>query len=234
MVNGKKVLLVGDCGGMIQSSEGPLQRAELVVRTASSGREALTAHRIYEADLIVTDLDLPDMTAEHLCQLIREDGHLRKVSLLVVCGADEGERQRAADCRANSHVVRPVDGEALAVQITRLLAIRHRAAFRVLARITVGGIDNVRSFFCTSENLSASGILIETEELLSVGESLECGFFLPGAVRVMAAGRVVRTAELGMIRQYGIEFSTLPNDSAAMLQAFVDKWRVKPVVGSHS
>ncbi len=123
MTTAKKVLLVGECGEAIGESEGPVRRVDVDVRTAGSGTEALALHRAQNADLIVTDLDLVDMTAQHLCETVRGDERLRNVSLLVLCSPEESERQRAAECRANAHIVRPVDSEALANQVARLLEI---------------------------------------------------------------------------------------------------------------
>ena len=226
MTTRKRVLLVGNCGGTIGGSEGPLRRGDVEVRTAASGVEALALHRAHNADLIVTDLDISDMTAQELCERVRSDESSRNVSLLVLCGSDDVERRRAADCKANAHIVRPVDGEALARQVTRLLAIPARASFRVLARVTVGGRDRAHSFFCTSENLSAAGILVETEEDLAVGQTLECAFFLPGGLQLAAGGRVVRKADLGEVRQFGVEFVDLAPEAAVTLDAFVEKWRL--------
>src|SRR5512147_713435 len=99
MISGKRVLLVGDSGGTIGASEGPLRRADVEVVLARGGEEAITRHRERAVDLIVADLDLPDMSAERLCEVVRNDSTLRNVSLLVLCGADEADRRRAADCR---------------------------------------------------------------------------------------------------------------------------------------
>ncbi len=75
---------------------------------------------------------------------------------------------------------------------------------------------------------------METDEPLTMGQTVECAFFLPGGLKVATNGRVVRVAEPGMVRQFGIEFVDLPAGEAATLQAFVKKWRKLLSPGGHS
>ena len=220
----KKVLLVGGCAALAHDPRMLPWRTTVDVLTAADGASALAVHRNERADLLVMDLDLPDGPAEQLCDGVRADQALRRVSLLVLCGADEAERRRAADCRANAHIVRPAEPQALAEEITRLLSIPQRALCRVLARVTLGERDSARSFFCTSENVSATGILVETEELLHLGDVLDCSFFLPGRLKVATQGKVVREACTPNGRQFGIQFLSLPDQEAEALGEFVAKW----------
>jgi CheY-like chemotaxis protein len=217
------VLLGGSCAGLAAGA-AVLRRAALRVRAAATAAETLALHRAEHADLIVTDLDLPDLDAESLCQAVRADEALRNTSILVVCGADEVERRRAQACRANAHVVRPVDADALAAQITRLIAVSSRAHYSVLARVTTADQNRERSFFCRSENVSVAGILIETSEPLRLGQALDCSFFLPGRLQLVAQGRVVRQASSPKGRRFGIQFVGLSQQDAAALRSFVDRW----------
>ncbi len=219
------MLLVGSGGKLGAGSNGPLRRAGVAIRTAATAAEALALHRTANADLIVTDLDLPDLTAEQLCRQIREAETFRRVALVVLCGADEGERRRAAECRANVQLIRPEDAEAFAAQLARLLATPLRARYRVLARVTVEDGDEPRSFFCTSENVSATGILLETEEELQLGQTLDCTFYLPGRLRVATQGKVVREAPAASERQFGVQFVDLSGEAQIALEHFVAGWK---------
>jgi DNA-binding response OmpR family regulator len=220
----KRVLLVGSSTALAYSSETAEWRSTVEVRTAGAGGEALALHRAEKADILVADLDLPDGPAEQLCDTIRQDEALRRVALLVLCGTDEAERRRAADCRANAHIVRPSNLGALGDEITRLLSIPKRAMYRVLAHLTVAEQEEGYSFFCTSENVSANGILVETEEPLRLGQTLDCSFFLPGRQRVATQGKVVRAACSDKGRQFGIRFVGIPERDAQVLGNFVETW----------
>lgn len=217
------MLLVGSCG-TLSDRLAVLRRGVVEVRSAPSAGEALGLHRSAHADLIVTDLDLPDSTAERFCEALRAHEALRNVSILVVCGAGESERRRAETCRANGHVVRPIDAEALSLRIAQLMAVSSRAHYRVLTQVTTADRTSERSFFCTSENVSTAGILIETSEPLRVGQALDCSFFLPGRLRLVAQGRVVRQASSPAGPRFGIQFLQLSQQDSAALARFVDRW----------
>jgi DNA-binding response OmpR family regulator len=221
MLRSRKVLLVGSCGRQAKLLE-VLRSASVQARSAASAAEALELHRTARADLIVTDLDLADRTAEQLCEALRAHEELRNVSILVVCGPGERDQRRAEDCRANGYVVRPIDAGALAERITRLMAVSSRAHFRVLTQVTTAG-DGGRTFFCQSANVSTAGILIETSEALSVGQALDCSFFLPGRLRLVAQGRVVRQSSSADGRRFGIQFVHLSQRDSAALARFVDR-----------
>ncbi len=217
------MLLVGSCG-KLASRLAVLRRGVVEVCSAASAAEALGLHRTAHADLIVTDLDLSDSTAERFCEALRAQVALRNVSILVVCGPGEGERHRAESCRANGHVVRPIDAEALSTRIARLMAVSSRAHYRVLTQVTTADRSSERSFFCTSENVSTAGILIETSEPLRVGQALDCSFFLPGRLKLVAQGRVVRQASSPGGPRFGIQFVRLSQQDSAALAHFVDRW----------
>lgn len=217
------MLLVGSCGNLAERL-AVLRRAAVEVRSAASAAEALDLHRAAHFDLIVTDLDLADSSAEGLCEALRANEALRSVSILVVCGPGETDVRRADSCRANGYVARPLDAEELAVRITRLMAVSSRAHYRVLTQVTTGERSGDRSFFCTSENVSAAGMLIETSEALRVGQALDCSFFLPGPLKLVAQGSVVRQASSPGGHRFGIRFIDLSRRDSEALERFVDRW----------
>jgi DNA-binding response OmpR family regulator len=221
----RSVLLVGECANLGREGGWRLAGEQVEVRKAVTAADALREHRATPADLMVMDLDLPDTTAEQLCEEVRQDEALRSVSLLVLCSADESERRRAADCRANARKVTPVDADALAREILPLLTVPSRAIYRVLARVQRDEASGPRFFFCTSANLSTGGILLETTESLHVGEALGLSFFLPGKVRVEGRGSVVREVEeADGQRQFGVQFDDLTPEALAAIERFVADW----------
>ena len=219
------MLLVGSCG-KLAGRLAVLREDGVEVRSAQTAAEALERHRADRADLIVTDLDLTDSTAERLCEALRTHEALRNVSILLVCGPAESERRRAEACRANGQVVRPFEAGELATRIKGLMAVSSRAHYRVLTQVTTGDPSHERSFFCTSQNVSPAGMLIETEtaESLRVGQALDCSFFLPGRLKLVAKGRVVRQASAPEGRRFGIQFVHLSQQDADALARFVDRW----------
>jgi DNA-binding response OmpR family regulator len=219
----RKVLLVGGCG-KLAGRLAVLHGSAVEVRSGETAAEALEQHQANRSDLIVTDLDLPDSTAERLCEGLRSREELRNVSILVACGPAERERRRAEACRANGHVVRPFDAEELAARIKGLMAVSSRAHYRVLTQVTTSGPSRERSFFCTSQNVSPAGMLIETSEALHLGQALGCSFFLPGRLKLEAKGRVVRQASTPEGSRFGIQFIHISQQDSDALARFVDRW----------
>jgi two-component system chemotaxis response regulator CheY len=219
----RKVLLVGSCA-KLAGRVAVLRGDSAEVQSAETAAEVLERHRANRADLIVTDLDLPDSTAERLCEALRTHEELRNVSILVACGPTESDKSRAEACRANGHVVRPFDAEELAARIKGLLTVSSRAHYRVLTQVTTGESSRERSFFCTSQNVSSAGMLIETSEALHLGQALDCSFFLPGRLKLVAKGRVVRQASAPEGSRFGIQFVHISQQDSDALARFVDRW----------
>ena len=73
----KKLLIVGNMQNFMATGKNILNRAEFEIFTATSAEEALDIHKTERADLIITELDLPGMSGDRLCSMLREDEDLR-------------------------------------------------------------------------------------------------------------------------------------------------------------
>ena len=90
--------------------------------------------------------------------------------------------------------------------VAQLLNIPHRHSMRVLVRVEVVGAIRRESFFGTSTDISRSGMFLETDKPLTIGESITVRFFLPGHLEVAAEGQIVREARSGASIGYGVHF----------------------------
>ena len=63
----KTVIIAKDIKSIIEKDQSFLNRADIRTFTVSSNEQALALHRGEKADLIVVDLDSPEMTGEMLC-----------------------------------------------------------------------------------------------------------------------------------------------------------------------
>ena len=96
-----------------------LEKPGVRTSTAGSGRSALALHREDPADLIVTDLRMPDGDGVELIQAIRsEDGDL---PIIVVTGQVLREAE-ALDAGATVLLRKPLDLSELAAAFTENLA----------------------------------------------------------------------------------------------------------------
>jgi CheY-like chemotaxis protein len=80
-----------------------LRAAGMQVLEASSATAALTLVRKGPPDLVVTDIDMPDMDGIELCRLLRADAALADLMIVVMTGAALTQRDEAlaAGCDAD-------------------------------------------------------------------------------------------------------------------------------------
>ncbi len=218
----KKIIIVNSIQAFLERDKSILNRADFRVYTATSGNEALRIHREEKADLIVADLDLPDMGGDVLCSLVRQESTIRHVSIILVCRDIPEELARASSCGANAWVTKPVRPEQLVESVGQLLAVSLRRGYRVLLKAKVKGERESEPFFCTSHNISVSGILLETDKILEPGDCISCSFFLPGSQQIVADGEVVRLERKpdGSCH-YGVRFINLAPDCRDAIEWFI-------------
>jgi DNA-binding response OmpR family regulator len=221
----KKILLVNSVIAFFDRNKGLLNRSEFQILTAVTGNDALKAHRQEQADLIIAELNMPDMQGDELCTLIRMEKKLKNVSVILVCDDTPEYRARIAHCGANAWVTKPINPEKLLESIGQLLAVSTRKGYRVLLRAHVHGERETSPFFCTSHNISATGIMFETDKLLDLGDRITCSFFLPGASQVKADGEIVRAVKMPDDNvHYGVRFIHLAPDYRGEIECFIAKF----------
>ncbi len=120
-----RVLLVEDNEISLEIMKNQLAAMGFVVDTAVSGRQALRNYRGASYDLILTDIEMPDMDGFALVQAIRrlETGNGRRTPILAITAADfKLTADAAAASGFDGHMLKPLDVELLSV---RLKAFAH-------------------------------------------------------------------------------------------------------------
>ncbi|HEY6873611.1 MAG TPA: response regulator [Geobacteraceae bacterium] len=218
----KKILLVNAVIAFFDGNKSLLNRSEFRTLTAITGKEALQVHRQEQVDLIIAEVNMPDMRGDELCAQLRTEKDLKNVSVILVCRDTPEDRARAAKCGANAWITKPINPEKLLESVGQLLAVSARKGYRVLLKAHVNGERENIPFFCTSHNISATGILFETDKLLNQGDRITCVFYLPGACQITTAGEVVRSLKMpdGTLN-YGVRFINLASESRGAIERFV-------------
>jgi CheY-like chemotaxis protein len=222
----KKILVADALKPLMEKEPGLLNRADVKLFFAATNDELLAVHRAERADLIISRPDLPGMGADRLFTSIRNDLDLRAVSLIMVCADEAADRERAEQCRPNAVLTLPVNSALLLEKAQRLLKIPGRESYRVLLSINMEGSSREASFFCRSENISTTGLLLETDRSLAEGDKLKCSFFLPDSRQIIVAGEIVRKIEApekSGLKRYGVKFGKLNPDAKSAIEAFVAK-----------
>lgn len=93
---------------------------------ATSGQEAMDAlERLGKEgncpDLILLDINLPDISGIDLLTRIKKDARFRNVPVVILTGSNEDEDiQKSYDLGASSYLVKPISNDALMLVVEKL------------------------------------------------------------------------------------------------------------------
>jgi two-component system chemotaxis sensor kinase CheA len=119
-----KVLVVDDQFTVRELQRSILEAAGYRVETARDGREALRCvSKGSDVDLVVTDVQMPEMDGVELLKAIREDGEHASLPVVIVSSqAGEEDRQRGAEAGADAYILKhEFDQRALLDTVERLI-----------------------------------------------------------------------------------------------------------------
>jgi DNA-binding response OmpR family regulator len=221
----KKIVLELDINTILRKKNTFLDRADMRVFTATSTDEVLQIHRTVRADLVIINLDMPGMSSERLCSLLRADAEPGAVSIIMVCKNTKNAFKQSSHCKADAVITRPFKPAQLLAQAKSLLSLSWRETYRVLLNVAIEGTVSTNHFVCNSLDISLAGMLIETTQTFNQGDRLSCSFFLPDMTQIHVTGEIARTVQpVSAVdaNWYGVHFLNLPPDAAMVLEAFID------------
>ncbi len=152
MSEGSKILVVDDEAQITRVLRGSLTAHHYQVRTAADGVSALDTFHDWQPDLVITDLQMPEMDGTELCRKIRAVA-ATPIIVLSVKG-EERAKVAALDAGADDYVTKPFG-------IDELLA-RVRAALR---RAPVSATTNILADGDFYIDLNARRVTIRKEEI---------------------------------------------------------------------
>lgn len=121
----KSVLIVEDSGmtrSMIKSIVEELDDVETV--EAATGFEALRLLPSQEFNLIMTDINMPDINGLELINFVRKDARYKHIPMLIVTTEKtEEDRKRGLALGADDYITKPFAPEMLQGTVKRLLRI---------------------------------------------------------------------------------------------------------------
>jgi len=95
---------------------------------ATSGFDALRLLPRGPYDLVITDINMPDINGLELVQFIRKSDRHRSTALIIISTqSSEKDRARGLSLGADDYLPKPLDPEALLSTVQRLLANRPAA-----------------------------------------------------------------------------------------------------------
>ncbi len=148
MDESKKILVVDDEAQIIRVMRRILSAHNYDIRTAGDGKSALEVFHDWQPDLVVTDLQMPNMSGLELC---RKLGEISDVPIIVLSVRDEEKTiVEALDAGADDYITKPFS--------TNELLARIRANLRRFPEKT-GEIIEIGDFYIdfSAHKISVSG-----------------------------------------------------------------------------
>jgi len=226
-MNRKKILIADDIE-LFRELEAVFLARMGEITTASNGREALEIALRERPDVVVADLDMPELDGETLCRAIKADRDLCSTPvLLVISGDSPSDHARAVDAHADDILAKPLSRIQLNASVARLL--RNRGA-RGLQRVRVDSEVRVRvsrshsTAWCVARDLSRGGIFVESHGKLPLNTEVDLDFRLPNhnaslrpSARVIWTGPHPKTGSPGM----GLRFVSMDRTSTDRIDEYV-------------
>jgi pilus assembly protein CpaE len=122
-----RVLLVDDEAFYYKLVAPVIKKAGYDLEYARNGNEGLTKLPIYNPDIIVLDLRLPDLTGFDILARIRRDPHFSNIPVIFVTGQNElNSKLKAFELGADDYLEKPFQPEELVARLG-ILARRSKA-----------------------------------------------------------------------------------------------------------
>lgn len=118
-----EVLVVDDSKVMREMVIACLRAREgLSFSQAASGLEAIERLSLQPFDVLVLDLNMPDIGGVEVIEFVRGQDRLRALPILVLTTrGDELSRSRALQAGASSYMTKPFQPDVIATEVERLL-----------------------------------------------------------------------------------------------------------------
>jgi CheY-like chemotaxis protein len=105
----KRILAVDKDPNSLKVIELLLRSLGVVVLTSHTGADALALARSGPLDLMVTEIDLPDMNGIDVIRYVRKDPSLAHVPVIAVTFADDVQRREILAAGCDLCIQKPVD-----------------------------------------------------------------------------------------------------------------------------
>ena len=118
----KKILVVDDKSS-ISNLLVQFLSSQYSVETKEDGLEALTwLQRGNIVDLVITDLQMPNMDGTELIKRMKESGYFKDIPIIVLSSKDSsGDRVQCLKLGAEDYVMKPFNPEELLIRIEKIL-----------------------------------------------------------------------------------------------------------------
>ncbi|MBF0118406.1 MAG: response regulator [Desulfobacterales bacterium] len=117
------VMVVDDSAMVCKLVETGLTEAGFQVVTAENGKKALNLLKRYRPDLIISDIDMPEMNGFAFCEAIHKDPELATIPFIVMsANSTRSHMNRMLQRGAEAYIVKPFNTDQLVILVEKLLS----------------------------------------------------------------------------------------------------------------
>jgi len=118
----KKILVVDDEPNIVLSLEFLMSQAGYEVRTAENGDEALRIVAQDRPDLVLLDINLPDISGYEVCQQIRANADRGAIKILMITAKGRAvEREKGLALGADDYITKPFSAQEVIEKVAQYL-----------------------------------------------------------------------------------------------------------------
>lgn len=229
-----KILIVDDSPFMLKLVSDMLLGLDYDVAAAGNGEEAYRMVEATRFDMIITDMNMPEMDGLELTRRVKALPNCRFVPILMLSG--DGSEEKIADAKkigVSTFLNKPPKEAQLKTLLQMTLSKRRAPRLPVRLEVFYGEHEPFTGYTAGySVNMSVGGLFLETRQPLQPGEKLELKFELvDGEPPVLCQGTVAwincpeNPAKENHPPGMGIEFLDLEQER--QLQKFLQSgsWR---------
>jgi two-component system chemotaxis response regulator CheY len=120
---GKAILVVDDSATVRKFVSVSLNMQGFEVITACDGMDALEKLPTSHIDLVITDLNMPNMDGFELIRALRESAQYRDLPVIILTSLDdEKSRQQGLDLGVHSYLVKPFSLEKIQYEVSKYVS----------------------------------------------------------------------------------------------------------------
>ena len=121
-MSAKKILVVDDTLTSLMWQRMVLESEDYVVVTAKDGRDGVAMALAERPDLILMDVQMPNMDGIEACRALRANRATGNVPVIMVATKSGlALLERAADCGHDDHILKPFERSDLLAKVRRFL-----------------------------------------------------------------------------------------------------------------
>ena len=118
----KNILVVDDSATVRKLVATTLQLSGFTVVTACDGMDALEKIPVYECDLVITDLNMPNIDGLELIRTLRETEEYRELPVIVLSSlSDEENSVELTKHGIKAYIQKPFDKQKILTQVSKFI-----------------------------------------------------------------------------------------------------------------